>query len=136
VEMSAGNAELARRYYDAFNREGLDAISGEHFHDDVVVAEPPEMPDAAVTQGLESARAGLARFVELFDDVTVTVDEVVEKGERTLTTISVSAAGKGSGVALDSVRYDIATWSNGRIARLDLFFTRALAEEAFKGGAG
>src|SRR5687768_5516333 len=108
--MSEENAELARRYYEAFNRVGLDAISTEHFHDDVMVVEPPEMPDAAVTQGLEPARAGLARFVDLFDDVTVTIDEIVEKGEQTLTTISFSATGKGSGVAIDAPRFDIATW--------------------------
>jgi ketosteroid isomerase-like protein len=128
--MPQENVELARRYYEAFNRVGLDAISDEHFHDDVVVVEPPEMPDAAVTEGLEPARAGLARFVDLFDDLTVTIDEIVEKGERTLTAISFTATGKGSGAEVDGTRFDLATWRDGRVARLELFFDKAEALEA------
>lgn len=130
--MSEENSELARRFYEAFNREGLDAISDEHFHDDVVIAEPRELPDSAETQGLESARAGLAKFVDHFDAVTVTIDEIVAKGGRTLATISVSAAGKGSGVTVDATRFDIATWRDGRMARLDLFFDGEEAEAAFE----
>lgn len=130
--MSEENAELARRFYEAFNREGLDAISDEHFHEDVVIDEPPELPDSAETQGLESARAGLAKFVNHFDDVTVTIDEIVVKGERTLATISVSAAGKESGVAVDATRFDIATWHDGRIARMNLFFDSEQAEATFE----
>ena len=128
--MSEENAELAKRFYEAFNREGLNAINVEHLHDDVVVVEPPEMPDAAVTQGLEAARAGLARFVDLFEYVGVTIREVVAKGDRTFTTIDVSATGK-SGVATESTRFDVATWREGRMERLDLFFTRELADSAF-----
>ena len=125
---------MARRFYEAFNREGLDAISVEHFHEDVVIDEPPELPDSAETHGLESARAGLARFVDLFDDVTVTIDEVVAKGERTLTTISFSGAGKGSGAAVDATRFDVATWRDGRIARMDLYFNGEQANVAFEAG--
>ncbi len=128
--MPQENAELAKRFYEAFNREGLDAISDEHFHDYVVVVEPPEMPDAATTQGLEAARAGLARFVDLFEYVGVTIDGVVAKGDRTFTTIDVFATGK-SGVETESTRFDIATWRDGRMTRLDLFFTREFADAAF-----
>ena len=133
--MSEENAERARRFYEAFNRVGLDAISDEHLHEDVVVVEPPDLPDAAETQGLKAARAGLAKFVDMFDAVTVAVDDVVVKGERTLTRISVTAAGKGSGASVDVVRFDIATWRDGRMARLDLFFDGERAASAFENEA-
>ena len=132
--MSERNAEAARRFYEAFNREGLDAISDRHFHEDVVVVEPSELPDSAQTRGLQAARAGLAKFVDLFDDVVVAVDEILERDERTLTAIRVSAAGKESGAVVETTRFDLATWSDERVTRIELFFDREAAEAAFERG--
>lgn len=128
------NADRARQGYQAFNRVGLEAINDEFFHTDVVVAEPPELPDSTVTQGLDPARAGLVKFLELFDDVAVTADEIIERGDRTLAAIRFSGTGKGSGVAVDAARFDVATWRDGKISRMEAYLDREPAEKALDAG--
>jgi ketosteroid isomerase-like protein len=125
------HAECARRFYDALNKRGIEALDS-FFDSDVVVVEPPDLPDAATTHGLQAARAGLAKFTSLFDELGVTIEEPVVRGDRTFTTIHVVGTGTGSGATVELTRHDVLTWRDAKVVRAELNFDREAALRVFE----
>ena len=53
------------------------------------------------TEGLEGARRIRARWFESFDDHQMEIEQIVDDGENVVSSIHLTAKGRGSGVAVD-----------------------------------
>jgi ketosteroid isomerase-like protein len=63
-------------------------------------------------------------------DAEWTPEDVVEQGERVVASIRYEARGRGSGVALSGTLHGVTTFRDGKVARVEMFDSRADAERA------
>jgi ketosteroid isomerase-like protein len=109
--MSSENVESARRTYDAFNRRDRDAF--------VALMDDEWKPslDWWQSSGLPRSRGPaplVERFLEVFPDYTLEIEELRDLGDVTLTRFGARARGAGSDAPrLDPV-WQPARWRDGR----------------------
>jgi predicted ester cyclase len=88
------NAALMARYYDeVFNRRNLDFLR-EHVHPDVV-GHGPGVDDEL--RGIEQVAAFSAYVFEVYEDYSLTVEDVVAQGDRVVVRGRVSAVHRPTG---------------------------------------
>jgi ketosteroid isomerase-like protein len=116
--MSQENVELVRRFLSA----GVDEALG--YADPGIVWNPAEeLP----TQGHDAVRASLAHWKAEWDDYTLMPEEFEHMGDRVVVTVRLGGRGRGSGVEIDAVFYDVFTIRDGKIVRMDQFTDRSEA---------
>jgi ketosteroid isomerase-like protein len=108
------NADVVRRFEDAFKNEGNLGIVGELMDDDFVHHLPyPGLPDG---------RAGMRAVGELFfgaiRDIRVSVDLVVSEGDLVADRVSASGTVVATGAPIEWVENHIYRVRDGRIAEL------------------
>jgi ketosteroid isomerase-like protein len=62
--MSEENVELARRYFEVFNAQGLDGAV-EFWHPEIELYDPPEFPDADRYVGVAAVRERAESYMEV-----------------------------------------------------------------------
>jgi uncharacterized protein len=127
--MSTENVELARETYDAWMREGFDAI-------ETMVAEDMEFVPAvaaAVEGGSVRGRDEVRRFFENLDEIWETFriepEEFRAFGDRVLMVGHLRAKGRGSGLELDQPMFSVVWFRDGKIARMQSFLDGEAALE-------
>jgi len=127
--VSEQDVELARHFHDAFNREGWDALWREA-DPDIEFHEPPEQPGASVFRGLEAVREGVARsWQENWIEQRSVAERFVDLGDRVLL-LSVSHLRGRDGIEISQPAASIVTFRNGKIARLEAYWSQRAALEA------
>jgi ketosteroid isomerase-like protein len=126
--MSQENVETARRFYIAWNNDREPALA--FFADDVVWTPAREDPDPAPHRGREGVRTFWAQWEELFDNIRIDAEELIEVGHRVVSRLHVTGSGKGSGIDVDQRVYQVVDFRNGSIWRVDEFYDREEALEA------
>lgn len=127
--MSQENVEIARRFYTAWNAENREPALA-FFADDVVWTPAREDPDPAPHRGRAGVREFWAQWEELFDDIRIEAEELIEAGDRIVSRLHVTGSGKGSGIDVDQRVYQVVGFRSGSIWRVDEFYDRAEALEA------
>jgi ketosteroid isomerase-like protein len=116
--MSQANVEVVREFLDAGVDEAL------AYADPGIVWNPAEeLP----TQGHDAVLASLAHWKADWDDYRVLPEDFEDMGNRVLATVRLRARGRGSGVEIDAVFYDLYTLDDGKIVRMDQFTERSEA---------
>jgi uncharacterized protein (TIGR02246 family) len=116
--MSQANVEIVREFLDAGVDEALT------YADPGIVWNPAEeLP----TEGHAAVRTSLARWKAEWDDYRVLPEDFVDMGDRVLATVRLRARGRGSGVEIDALFYDLYTLDDGKIVRMDQFTERSEA---------
>jgi ketosteroid isomerase-like protein len=125
--MSEENLEIVRRAF-AYEIHGVGdrAVAEEVFHSDVVMNPMDEGP----FHGREAMRDNIERWASAFDGLTVTVEEIIDAGDRVLLVAHHQGRGRKSGVEVDTRFYEVYTLHEGKISRVDEFNERAEALEA------
>jgi ketosteroid isomerase-like protein len=82
------------------------------------------------TQGHDAVRSGLERWKSVWDDYQVLPEEFEDMGDRVVVTVRLRARGRGSGIEVDALFYDVYTLRDGKIVRMDQYTERAQALEA------
>jgi ketosteroid isomerase-like protein len=122
--MSQENVDLVRRTYDAFNRRDL-AVIVSGMHPDV------ELQTTVETHyGHHGVADWIGRADEVFDSLSMTVEEVLDLDDHVVAVIHERAGGKGSGLEIDQHFTHIWTFRDGRVLRFQAFTERAAALEA------
>ena len=122
--MSRENVEIVRRAYDALNRRDLEATR-EFTH-----------PNAVFRTTVETFRGhdGLTEWVRKVDEILegyrLTVDEIIDAGDRVLAFTHQSARGKGSGIEIEHHVAHVWTIQDGRVTAFQAFTDRSEALEA------
>jgi ketosteroid isomerase-like protein len=127
--MSAENVELVRRFVDAFNRRDVESLAG-HYHPDVELHEWPTAPGAGSYHGIDGVRSALDTWFEVWEWMRVEVVDLVDAGDHVLVTLDQVAKGKGSEVEVEIRSYNVYTFRDGKVLRMELFTEREPALEA------
>ena len=121
------NAELARRGYDALNRQDWTALQG-------VVTPDMELQRAPGLGSIEGGDAVIGFAApEAFEHQRFEVaGEIAERGDRLFVPLRVSARGVGSTVEIEQDVWHVIELREGRVARLEIFFHEDEALAAFE----
>jgi ketosteroid isomerase-like protein len=127
--MSQENVEIARRVYAAWNSDDWEPALA-FFAEDVVWTPAREDPDPEPHRGRAGVRRFWAQWEELFDNINIEAEELIELGDRVVSRLHVTGTGKGSGISVDQRVYQVVEFRSGSIVRVDEFYDRPKALEA------
>jgi ketosteroid isomerase-like protein len=123
------NAAVARRIVDAFNRRDL-SLAAADLHPDVELDEWQEAPGARTYRGAEGVQAALDSWFETWEWMRVEIQELREVGDRVLFTLHQRAKGRGSGIEIEITSWNVYSFRDGKVTRMQLFTSREPAFEA------
>ena len=81
-------------------------------------------------QGLEAVRTSTERWKSEWEGYELIPEEFVDLGDRVVATVRFRARGRGSGIEVDARLYDVFTFRDGKIVRMDQFTEQSEALEA------
>jgi ketosteroid isomerase-like protein len=120
--MSEGNVELVR---------GLDVDSmARHYDPEVELHEWPTAPGARAYRGIDGVRSALDNWFEVWQWMRVEIVELVDAGDRVLVTLDQRAKGRGSEIEVEVRSFNVYTFRDGKVIRMQLFTEREPALEA------
>jgi ketosteroid isomerase-like protein len=117
-----------RHAVDAWNRGEIDELLA--FMDEGIEFQSLLGAMEGAYRGHEGIRRWWQHFHETFPDWHADVEDVRAPGEMTIARLRVSGHGRGSGVPLDQVIWQVAEWRAGKIVRLTAHQSEAAALDA------
>ena len=127
--MSQENVDLVRAAFDAFFRGDTESML--HLMDpEIVVTQPPEVPDGRTLHGHAGVMEAIAAWPEQWDDYRIDIVELVDAGDHVVVKTHQRGRGKGSGVEVEDEVWFVAAFGNGRITEWRMFGTEREAFEA------
>jgi ketosteroid isomerase-like protein len=129
--MSEENVEIVRRALEAWRRGGRKAVA-DLLDPEIEWRMPPNLPEAGTYRGRADVVRRLEEFLEAWDDLTVTVEELVDAGDRVVALVRYSGRGRESGIEIAGMTTDAQVWTlrNGKVLRVELYGGTAAALEA------
>jgi uncharacterized protein len=129
--MSQENVEIVRRALQAWERSDLKGAA-DLLDPEVEWRMPPNIPEAGTYRGRDEVMRRLEEFLEAWDDLAVTVEELIDAGDRVVALVRYSGQGRGSGIEIGGVSTDAQVWTlrDGKALRVELYGGTADALEA------
>jgi ketosteroid isomerase-like protein len=134
VSKSQDSGEVVRRMIDAFNRDDVEAVIAA-FDADCEIKEPPEMPDSPIVG--YRGHAGVRGWMENLRGVASAGFEprrFESSGNSVLCELASTGLGQASGVPVAWITYAVFEMRGEKIARIEVFLSRAEALEAAQAG--
>ena len=126
--MSEENVELIRRGHEAFRDLGEEAIF-EYMDSEIELTPVAELPGLETFHGHDGVRRYFEVTREVFGDFGWEPQEFVDLGEHVLVATRFFAAGRGSGIPVEAMVYNVWTIRRGKIVRVRGSLTRSHALE-------
>ena len=122
--MSQENVELAKESIEAFRR-GDSAWFDEHSTTDVVIVQPPEVPDSKSYEGPTAWADALADWSGEWDDFRVDFVEVIDVSDD-VSILGTRQRGRGtySQIDMDFQVFFVNYLRDEKVARVEMFFSR------------
>jgi ketosteroid isomerase-like protein len=120
---------IIRRFSDAFNRLDIDSLI-DGLDPEIELREWPTAPGAQVYHGHDGVRRALDTWFESWDWMRVEILELLEADDRVLVTAHQRARGKGSKVEVEIKSFNVYTFRDRKVVRIELHTERAAALEA------
>jgi ketosteroid isomerase-like protein len=127
--MSEENVELVRRGHDAFRDSGEEAIF-EYLHADIDLTPVEELLDGETFHGHDGVRRFFQMLREAFGDFGWEPQEFVDQDDHVIVATRFFAAGRGSGVPVEAMIYNVWTVRHGKAIRVRGYLSRSDALEA------
>jgi ketosteroid isomerase-like protein len=127
--MSKEQVEIVRRAYAAWSQEDREPALA-FFAEDVIWTPAREDPDPRPHRGREGVRRFWAQWEELFDDIRIEPEEMLQVGDGIVSLLHITGTGKGSGIDIDQRVYQVVRLRDQLIVRVDEFYDRSEALEA------
>jgi ketosteroid isomerase-like protein len=121
--MAAGNVEVVRRLYEAFNQGALDSVL-EGANPDVEFDASQRLPDEGVMRGRDAYRRFVERTFETWERFHVELDELLDAGDAVVAMVRISGVGKASRVAVEERTAHVLWLRDGRPYRVKVFVDR------------
>ena len=133
--MSRENVELVRRGYmrlnDAYREGRLDTnFVEEMWHRDCVLKPAGILPESREMRGHEGVAKFTAAQMEAFDQMTAEPDEFIEAADKVVVPFRFGGVARHSGIPIEFSVVHVWTVRDGKVARLDMYRTKAEALEA------
>jgi ketosteroid isomerase-like protein len=123
--MSQEYVEAVRRQHELYSRTG--EVLAEIYDPNAEWAAAREDPDAETHRGLEAIRAYHLKWLDFFDDVELSSDEVIDAGDKVFAWIRFEGRGAGSGAPVQMEQAQVWTFREGKVVRVEEYFDRAEA---------
>ena len=127
--MKADDLDTVRRAYDAFAGGDM-AVLQELLSADIEWRTTPDVPFLGNYRGIDQFLAALNEWTEPFDEMTTTVEEIIDAGDCAIVRHRMRGRGTDSGVEVDLVLWQVVTVANGQLTRMHDFQTREEAVAA------
>jgi uncharacterized protein len=132
--VSAGDAEIVRGGYEAFNRGDIDWMV-EHMDPEIVWEDSAKLPDARIYRGVEEVRRYLESLFRHWDEIHYELEDVRPGPDAVLAFVRLVARGRTSGAAVDASMAHVHVLRDGRGVHVRVFFDRGAALAAAGLGA-
>ncbi|HEU4980887.1 MAG TPA: nuclear transport factor 2 family protein [Solirubrobacterales bacterium] len=127
--MPGENVEIVKRGFEAFNREGVDALLA-FVHPEFEVTTPPELASEPDTyRGHEGVRRYFDSFYEAMEEIRWDPHAFHEAGDRVVVEFTLRAKGKSTGLEVGQEAVMVWELRDGKAIGLDLYQT---LEEALR----
>jgi ketosteroid isomerase-like protein len=128
--MSREGVELIKRGFEEIKRGNL-SWAEEMTHPDVVMVQPPEVPDAKTYEGRTAWAEAIADWPSQWEDFEMDLLEVIDVGDDTYVLVTRHRGrGRESGIDMDFRVFYVQRYRDGKLARVEMFFSREQALEA------
>jgi ketosteroid isomerase-like protein len=125
--VSRENVEIVRRAF-AYEIHGVgDRADADAIFDPHVVMNPI---NEGPSYGPDEMRYDWERWASGFDDLRVTVEEIIDAGDQVVLVAHHQGRGRASGIEVDARFYEVYTLREGKVLRVDEYAEREEALEA------
>jgi ketosteroid isomerase-like protein len=126
--MSEENVEATRVAYEQSARGDLSPLFAA-VTDDFEFVTAAEMPDAGTYRGQE-ARDWVRTYIETFEGYTQEATEIIDAGDKVVAAILQRGRPRGSDTPVESRWWQVLTFREGAVARVQMFAQESDALEA------
>ena len=128
--MSQEWVELVRAGFEAVAQGDLDAFE-EGMTPDVEIIQPPEVPDAKSYKGRAAMIEAWADWPSQWEDFRLDLVEIIDVDDDVAVSVTRHRGrGRESGIEMDFQVFYVHYGRDGKLARMEMFFTREQALEA------
>ena len=124
--MSQQNVEAVRRVYERWATGDFTASMG-LLDPAAVLVLAPEFPDAGTYEGLGRISEYMRGFLEPWTRVTIAAEELTDAGDAVLAAVRQTAVGESSGLETGLRYFQLWTFRDGKVVRLEGFRDRGAA---------
>jgi ketosteroid isomerase-like protein len=131
--MSQENVEFVRRAFEAFNRDGIEAVLSGMSPEVVWDGSPMGVPGLGVYRGPDEIRTFFNEDwfkVFPFEEWELHADELIDHGDLVIAKARQRGLGAGSGAAVEQRFVQVYTFRDGRLVRVDHYLNYEKALEA------
>jgi ketosteroid isomerase-like protein len=118
--MAQEHLNLLRNFYDALNRDDLEAAL-RLCHENVEVYQSPEVVAAVPPRGHKDVANYLRGWFESWHAYAPEPEEFIEAGDKVVVMVHLRARGKGSRFEIKQRMADVFTLEDGKISRLRFY---------------
>jgi ketosteroid isomerase-like protein len=123
-------ADLFRRGIQAWHEGAFDRAAEENWHPDIVLYDPPELPDAGVHRGREAALGRFAQYTEPLGRFRLHLEDVIDGQEAVFVAATFSGVSPGAGVPVDQRIFYVLRLEADQIIEMRVFLLRDAALQA------
>jgi ketosteroid isomerase-like protein len=128
--MSQEWVDLVRQGFAAIERGDLAAFDG-LMTPDVVLVQPPEVPDAKSYEGPNAIAEAMEDWPRQWEDFRMDLVEIIDAGDDLAVSVTRHRGrGRESGIEMDFEVFYVQRGRGGKLARMEMFFSREQALEA------
>ena len=128
--MSQENVEIVRAGYDLLLQGDLDAFE-DWITPDVVIVQPPEVPDAKTYEGTAAVAKAWQDWPDQWEDFRLDLIDLTDVDDDVVVSETRHRGrGRESGIEMDFRVFYVHHLRDGKLARMEMFFSREQALEA------
>ena len=116
--MSEENVEAVRSIYQRW-AEGDMRGGTELFDPEIEFVLSREFPDTGTYRGPEAISRYMRQFLEPWERLTIAAEELTDAGDQVIAAVLQSGVGVGSGAPVDVRYWQVWTFREGRVVRLE-----------------
>jgi len=128
--VSQENVDLVRAGFEAILAGDLSAFT-DYTTPDVVIVQPPEVPDAKIYKGPSAMRDAMDDWPKQWEDFRMDLLEIIDVSDDTLVSVT-RHRGRGarSDIEMDFQVSYVHRLRDGKLARMEMYFDRRQALKA------
>jgi ketosteroid isomerase-like protein len=128
--MSQQNVDLVRQRFELMLQRDL-AVLEDFTTADLVIVQPPEVPDAKSYEGRAALAQAWADWPDQWEDFRLDLIDLIDAGDDVVVSETRHRGrGRESGIAMDFRVFYVHRLPDGKLARMEMFFNRKQALEA------